>query len=132
MTRLNFLRTIVSIPLFGATSIAQRRDNWERLGDAHVDGGRDHDEISVGSGKGEFRAIRFYVQDGAIEFERIVVHFRNGTSTPIPIRARIRSGQQSRVIDLPGRERVISSVEVWYGKGSRNPKRPQLVLFGLH
>jgi hypothetical protein len=38
----------------------------------------------------------------------------------------IRQGQ----FDLPGDERRIRSVEVWYGKGNWGRSRPQLVLYG--
>jgi hypothetical protein len=118
---------------------AQRRDRderrqqgdgrWERLGDSHVDGKHDHDNIRVNA-RGGFRAIRFFVQGGEIEFQRVVVHFENGADTDVEVRERIRRDGTTRAIDLPGDERRIRSVEVWYGKGSWGGSRPQLVLYG--
>ena len=102
---------------------------WERLGDSRVDGKRDHDNIRVNA-RGGFRAIRFFIQGGEIEFRRVVVHFENGADTDVQVRERIRRDGTTRAIDLPGDERRIRSVEVWYGKGSWGGSRPQLVLYG--
>ncbi len=108
-----------------------RRDDgrWERLGDSRVDGQRDHDTIRVNA-RGRFQAIRFFVQGGDIEIQRVVVHFENGADTEVEVRDRIRSGRTTRAIDLPGDERRIRSVEVWYGKENWGRSRPQLVLYG--
>jgi hypothetical protein len=108
-----------------------RRDDgrWERLGDSRVDGNRDHDVIRVNA-RGRFQAIRFFVQGGSIEIQRVVVHFENGADTEVEVRDRIRNGSTTRAIDLPGDERRIRSVEVWYGKENWGRSRPQLVLYG--
>jgi hypothetical protein len=116
-----------------AMTQAQPGRGWTYLGEAHVDGAADHDRIVVTAARGEYRAIRFRVENAAIEFDRVVVHFGNGTSTPVGLRRRLRAGEQSRVIDLPGERRVIESVEFWYARGNmRNPERPKVALFGLH
>lgn len=104
-------------------------DRWERLGDSRVDGRRDHDTIRVNA-RGGFRAIRFFVQGGEIEFQRVVVHFENGADTDVEVRERIRRDGNTRAIDLPGDQRRIRSVEVWYSKGNWSRSRPQLVLYG--
>jgi hypothetical protein len=112
---------------------AQRRFNsperWEYLGQSTVDGVRDHDSIRVNA-RGAFRAIQLRVQGGEIEFQRVVVHFRNGADTEVEIRDHIRNGGQTRSIDLPGDNRRINSVEVWYGKGNWGRRRPSLRLYG--
>ena len=98
---------------------AQRRDNWQYLGQSNVDGSRDHDNIRVNA-RGSFRAIQLRVQGGEIEFQRVVVHFENGADSEVEIRDRIRAGGQTRAIDLPGDNRRIDSVEVWYGQAARS------------
>ena len=112
---------------------AQRRGNvqerWQFLGQSNVDGARDHDNIRVNS-REAFRAIQLRVQGSEIEFQRVVVHFENGADTEVEIRDRIRAGGQTRAIDLPGDNRRIDSVEVWYGKGNGERRRPTLRLYG--
>jgi hypothetical protein len=116
--------------VLSATAYAQYGERWDYLGNAHVDGGNDHDEIHVGRHDGRFRAIQLRVSGGEIFFERVVVHYGNGQNEELVIRDRIPSGGQTRAIDLPGDRRVIQSVELWYGK-SRWEHRPKVSLFGL-
>jgi hypothetical protein len=116
---------------FGAVSLAQPGSSWEYLGDSHVDGSQDHDYIKVTAAKGEFKAIRLSVENAAIEFDRVVVHFGDGNAVPISIRSKIRPGAETRPIDLPGRQRIIDSVEVWYRRGNpANSEKPHLLLYG--
>lgn len=138
MTLLKSIRLLSSLLLllsFCLVANAQRRDRdqgegrWERLGQAHVDGRHDHDNISVNA-RGAFRAIQLRVQGGAIEFQRVVVHFENGADTDVQIRDRIRAGDSTRAIDLPGDQRRIRSVELWYSKENWGSRRPTLILFG--
>jgi hypothetical protein len=116
---------------FAANGQRRDRDNdrWERLGDSRVDGKHDHDNIRVNA-RGGFRAIRFFIQGGEIEFQRVLVHFENGADTDVEVRERIRRDGTTRSIDLPGDQRRIRSVEVWYSKGDWSRGRPQLVLYG--
>ena len=102
---------------------------WVMLGSAHVDGSVDHDNIRVGSRDGRFRSIQLRVNGGAVEFQRVVVHFGNGTQEELVIRDRIRSGGKTRAIDLPGERRIIESVELWYGKEHWDT-RPEVSLYG--
>jgi hypothetical protein len=97
-----------------------------------VDGAADHDNIVVTGSRGAFRAILIRVQKAPIEFDRVVVHYGDGDSEPIHIRSRIPAGGQTRVIDLPGSRRIIRSVEFWYARASRSPRRPRVRLFGMH
>lgn len=132
------LKTVRAIGLllvlfsFSAVSYAQR-DRWEYLGEANVDGQVDHDNIMVTKSKGAYRAIVIRVLNAPVEFDRVVVHFGNGSSDPIEIRSVIAPGGQTRVIDLPGERRIIERVEFWYARAARRvSRRPKVRLFGLH
>jgi hypothetical protein len=116
--------------VFGTPLLAQER-GWVFLGEAHVDGGRDHDRIKVGRSPESFRAIEFRVEGGDVEFDRIKVHFRNGTASDRLMHVRIPAGGKSRALDLPGDRRIIKSVEIWYRKNSSGA-RPTVSLFGHH
>ncbi len=125
---------------FGASLYAQYGDRderreryhgrWVYLGSARVDGRRDHDIIHVGRRAGQFAAVQLRVRGGAIDFQRAVVHFGNGTQEELLFRERIPSGGVTRAIDLPGERRVISSLELWYGKASWHTL-PRVSLYGM-
>jgi len=103
---------------------------WQHLGDAHVDGRADHDKINV-SGVA-FTAFSLGVSSGAVGFDRLVVHFRNGGEEVLPVRTMIRSGGRTPAIPLRGGAREISNVEIWYQKGQYNEGKPRVDLFGRH
>jgi hypothetical protein len=112
------------------TSLYAQRGQWTYLGDAHVDGMQDHDSIKVGRAAGAYRAIQLRISGGAINFERVIVRYGNGTQEEISIRSRIPDGGQTRVIDLPGERRMIQSVDLWYGKDKWS-RRPKVSLYGV-
>jgi hypothetical protein len=101
---------------------------WHHLGSAHVDGRADHDKIEVGGGA--FRALELGVNNGAIGFERVVVHFRNGQQEVLPVGVVVRSGGRSPAIPMRGGPREISNVEIWYQKGRYAEGKPRVDLFG--
>src|ERR1700730_18257825 len=76
---------VLFLLVFRASLYAQSEGRWDVLGDAHVDGGQDHDNIQVGRHDGKFRAIQLRVSGGAVYFERVVVHFGNGPAEELVI-----------------------------------------------
>jgi hypothetical protein len=122
---------IVSVVLLFATAaFAQHRGrSWQYLGQAHVDGRADHDNITVDY-RGNFRSIQLRVENGPIAFDRVVVHYENGMSEVLRIRQRIPAGGSTRDIDLRGNRRNIRSVELWYAKAAPHSGRPRVTLYG--
>ena len=86
--------------------------------------------IHVGVRDGRFRAIQLRISGGTIDFQRVVVHYGNGSQEELIFRERIPSGGRTRPMDLPGERRVIESVELWYSKESWH-RRPKVDLYGL-
>jgi hypothetical protein len=118
-----------SLALVLAAPIAHAK-HWVLLGTAHVDKNEDHKTIHVGNGAGEFRKIQLRVNGGAIDLQRLVVHFGNGTQEELAVAAdRVRSGGKTPELDLPGERRTIESVELWYSKEYADT-RPEVSLYG--
>jgi hypothetical protein len=124
----------IALALLSLTLIAAPRvgGKWTYLGEANVDGGADHDKIKVGESHGQFRRIQIVVQNAAVDFDRVVVHYGNGTQYPVQLAAVVPAGGKTREIDLPGEKRWIDEVEVWYRKGARNNGgKPKIRLMGI-
>jgi hypothetical protein len=105
--------------------------NWVYLGQSHVDGQHDHDNIEVGKAAGRYRFLQIRVTKAPIEFDHIVVHYGNGEPETLQVRDVIRAGGKSRAIALQG-DRFVQSFELWYGKARPNSGKPELTLWGQH
>jgi hypothetical protein len=121
--------SLLAVALLFYVAPAAQAANWIYLGQSHVDGQHDHDNIEVGKAAGRYRFLQIRVNNAPIEFDHIVVHYGDGEPQSIPVRFVIRAGQRSRAIELQG-DRYVRSFELWYGKARPNSARPELSLFG--
>ena len=126
----NALTVFAALLLLIGLSQTLNAQDWSHLGDKHVDGNSDHDKISLGSSEGTFRQLQIRVDDAAVNFNRVVVHFGNGADEEMQFREVINAGGSTRPLNLRGRRRVIKSVEFWYEKANYGSKRPTVRLYG--
>lgn len=105
---------------------------WEKLGERLVNYGLDRDEILVTAREGSFNAIKLMVRRSGINIQRCVVHFGNGSTQEVDLRASIPGGGESRVIDINGGQRVIQKVVFWYDTKNFANDRAVLELWGRH
>ena len=103
------------IPLFALAILIYiaplaHAENWVYLGQAHVDGQHDHDNIEVGRAAGHDRFLQVRVHNAPIEFDHIVVHYGNGQAETLQVREVIRKAGHSRAV--PAR-RSSASCRAW-------------------
>jgi hypothetical protein len=123
------LLTLFVIPALLYTANAQR---LEKIGQRKVNFKSDRDEIS-GWGDGYFKAIRIKVTGGSINMKRMVVHFGNGEEHEVELKQNFADGDQSRVIEIPGKRRFINKVVFWYeATSSSEGNKPVVELWGRH
>jgi len=122
---------MVALFLICSLAPALHAEDWVFLGESHVDGQVDHDRIEVGKARGRYHALQIRVKVAPIRFERVVVHYGNGTAETLQIRQVIREGDQTRAIKLAGGERFVESLELWYSRVDPHSHRPEVRLFGL-
>ena len=89
--------------------------DWTKLGERWVDGTNDRDVISVGAREGRYRRIMVVVEHSALEMFDLVVTFEDGTHFSPATRHVFSANTRSHVIDLPGAQRTIRTVEFRYG-----------------
>jgi hypothetical protein len=114
---LKSVRHIVAglLTLAFALSLSARGQFWDFLGHTQIDGRQDHGRIQITRRDGPFRAIQLRVSGEALFFDRLAIHFEDGSSQELVISDRILPGGNNYVIDLRG-ERSLESVELWYFK----------------
>ena len=79
---------------------------------------------------GRFRQLKIRVEDAAVDFQRVVVHYGNGTDEELQFCERVNPGGETRAMDLRGGNRFIKSVEFWYEKANWGSNRPTVKLYG--
>jgi hypothetical protein len=112
-----------------ATSLFARGQFWDFLGYTQVDSSQDHSRIQITRRDVHFRTIQLRVSGEAIFFDRLVVHFDDGTSQTLIVSDRISPGGRNYVIDLLG-ERSLETVELWYYKEAWG-RNPRVSLYGV-
>jgi hypothetical protein len=91
------------------------RNGFVFLGERTVNGGVDHDVISVGRREGTFRELMIVVERAPVEVYDLVVTFGNGERFEPRTRLVFGRDTTSRSIDLPGANRVVRRVDFRYG-----------------
>lgn len=105
---------------------------WEQLGTRTVNFGLDRDEILVTAREGFFSALKLKVDRSALNMHKMVIHFGDGSTQDVELKGNFKAGQESRVIDLAGNRRVITSVVFWYDTKNSRRKRAIVELWGRH
>ena len=100
----------------GCATYAQagRGSDWTLLGERVVTDRNDHDTVKVGRGRGSFTAVKFEVRRHGVDFHRVVIHFANGEDQKVELRNSIPMGGETRVIDIDGANRIVTSIDFWY------------------
>jgi hypothetical protein len=98
------------------TAHAERWDStgWVKLGEREVNGRVDHDRITVGRQDGKFTKLTLYVEKSDLELLDLEVTFGNNERFHPEVRHVFREGSRTRVIDLPGDERTIKTIDLRY------------------
>jgi hypothetical protein len=118
---------VLAVVILSAVGIHAQRGRgpqWVLLGEREVSDKLDHDTIVVTGERGTFNAIRLDVSIHAVDFHKVVIHFRNGDDQNVELRDTIKAGGSSRAVDIDGANRIIRSIDFWYdantiGRGGR-------------
>jgi hypothetical protein len=108
------------------------RGEWVELGCQRVNFRVDRDAIRVGRQEGRFTAIRLYARGGAVEILDLKVIYTNGEPDDIRVRRILDRGEPTRPLDLRGRARSISSIQMVYrALPNRRDREPTVCVEGL-
>jgi hypothetical protein len=89
---------------------------WTMLGEQSVDGRRDKDTIKVSKYAGQFDQLTMVVLDSDLELRDFVIKFGDNDKEKWSpnFKQVFKEGQRTRVIDLPGKDRVIKKIDLSY------------------
>jgi hypothetical protein len=87
---------------------------WVKLGEREVDRKVDRDRIAVGRQEGKFTKLTIAVEDSDLELLDFVITFANNQKFDPKVKHFFKEGARTRVIDLPGDERMIKTIDLKY------------------
>jgi len=129
LKRLMVMSSLMFVLAAGAVTASAQ---WENLGSKEVKDRSEQDTWHLGPQKGQFSKLKIAVADRAVRFYRLRVTYGNGKSQEVQIRNLIPAGGESRAIDLDGKDRYISKVDVWYeAYTARRGRRSHVSLWGF-
>ena len=108
--------------------VPAKAQTWNFLGHGRIDGTLDHQKIQVTRRGGLFTAIQVRISGDAVFFDRVVIHFDNGTSQDVAIRDRIAPSAKN-IFEFHGERRSVESVELWYFN-QRWQNDPMVMVYG--
>jgi hypothetical protein len=123
MRIISLLTLLCSLLFIAGDAQAQRwdRTGWTKLGERAVNGRVDVDTIMVGRYEGRFSKLTIVVENDDMELLDLDVYFANGQKwTPPGVRHYFRANSRTRVIDLPGDDRVINKITLKYRNVGRS------------
>lgn len=127
--RVVLMTFVVFLMAAGATAVSAQ---WENLGTKEVMDRSEQDTWHITAAKGEFRKIKLTVGIRQVRFYRCEVTYSNGEKDTIQIKNLIRAGGETRAIDLRGKDRFLSKVDIWYEAATpARGARSTVTLWGL-
>jgi len=104
--------------------------DWKVLGQAKVEQRAEGDEIEVGADEGVFKRIKIEAKGADIEIKKITVVYSNDEKEDLEVRDKIKRGEQTRPIDLKGKNRSIKKVLFLYKTVKDADRDAAVILLG--
>jgi hypothetical protein len=114
MKALSILFTLLFMATSARADVRWDSKGWVKLGDRDVDGRVDKDTIVVSPYEGKFSKLTLVVDKSDLELLDFEIVFGNGEKHTPNARHFFREGARTRVLDLPGDERVIKTINLKY------------------
>lgn len=128
--RRNFMVGILALQLAIFSDIAPAIANgWELLAERSVRLTAERDIIPVG-GRKQYAYLKLKVKETGIQIMSMTIRLSTGQVLNPPLRSYIAKDSESRVIDIPGKDRRITSVTLVYKSRPGSLERAIVQLYG--
>lgn len=114
-----------------APAVRSTGTDWKFLGARKINFRNDRDVIPVGKLEGRFSALQLSVKNAGVRFNKVTVVYNNGKVDEFPVTAQIVPGQNSPILDLKGRRRIIKQINLSYRSRPGASEQAEVQVFGL-
>jgi len=111
---------LVSLAAVSSSAFAQQvvvktddKPGWHKIAETTADMKMDRDEITV-LGEDHYQSIQLKVTDRDLEITDVTVVFENDKQQNVEVRKLIKRGEETRVIDLDGKNLSIKKIILTY------------------
>lgn len=111
------LKALALSAFVAAAAIATPAAAWDLVATRQVLDRTDRDVVTL-SGHRQFERIKLCVYRNPVRFHDLDVRFENGGHQDVNVRQRINPGECTRVIDLVGDDRDITTISMLYEETS--------------
>jgi len=116
--------------VFIMAASAAAADDWVKLGDRYVSIDTDKDEIPVSLLKGKFTKIKLKAKGNNIFISNVTVIYSTGASDLIPVLGLLKEGEETRELDLRGKERSIKKIEMTFKRIPNLKGMAEIIVYG--
>ncbi len=133
MSRLSKVVAALVLALVWIVPGVASAQEWESLGRQKASPGIDRDVIKLNRNDGPYTALKFRVSGNSVTIFNARVVYGDGSTQDLPVsNLTIRPGEETVPLDLAGRRRNITRVELLYGGNlTALIKRPEIEVFAL-
>lgn len=112
-----------------ASAFTVDADRWVVIGQKEANYGTDLDILKA-RGNDIYKAVKIKVVDAGLDMKDFNIVFENGERMNVPIQKNFTQGEESRVIDLPGKRRRIDHFEFIYDTKGVMKGKANVIVFG--
>ena len=89
------------------------REGWHKIQESIVDFKSEREEITL-VGSNRFAKLRLVVFEASVELQDMEVYYESGRKQEVSLRGPLKDAEQSRIIDVYGKESSITKVIFTY------------------
>ena len=112
-----------------ATMPALAQSGWTHIGQAAANADARSATITVVRDDPRFHQVMICIEGHAIRLTDTIIHYQDGRTQAMQVRARIAAGGCSRMSELGGRNRLIQTAELGYDPATLQGGSATLQLF---
>jgi hypothetical protein len=111
--------------------VVSNKPGWHKIGETTANFKVERDVLEV-LGADKFKAIKLKVTDASIHIYDLEVYYESGDKEDIQVRQDLKRGEETRVIDLKGKERALKKVVFIYKSvPNARDEKAEIELYGL-
>lgn len=119
-------------PISSDVDILYEQNDWVHIGTRKVIKKNNSDIIPIQVENGQYRSLRFQLENGNLNFTQVIIGFRDGSKQIVNLRKTILDGEFSKPIGVDLKGRNIESVEYKYDTKGVKVKKAKVKVYGKY